>query len=178
MPFEYREQPWRKIRIFSKFTLLLLKLPFYAFLFVIPAARPRRNWSIRRSLNVLAARNFIDTLYDIDPAMNNRTPIEPTTEEEVAREESYGFVWVEPAPNKLISEDIREVAKLNKVTPTKISGYWYGRRDTFGKAGQKASANERVIYHFHGGGFVVSSYNFFPTSTLLTICVVRNRTSF
>lgn len=158
MSFEYREEPWRRIHIASKFILLLLKLPLYAILYVIPHARPRRNWSIRRSLTVLAARDFIDTLYDIDPAMLNRTPIEPTTDEEIAQAEGYGFVWVEPAPNKIVSEDIREVAKLNKVTPAKISGYWYGRRDPYGKAGQKAYDNERVIYHFHGGGFVVSAF--------------------
>ncbi|KAF7352697.1 Alpha/beta-hydrolase [Mycena venus] len=65
-----------------------------------------------------------------------------------------GFVWVEPAPHLIVGE-IQHFAELNGVKSARAGGFWYTRipDDLAGKP----SPGEKVVYHLHGGGFVMGS---------------------
>ncbi|KAJ6504210.1 alpha/beta-hydrolase [Mycena vitilis] len=65
-----------------------------------------------------------------------------------------GFVWVELRPELVVGEILR-FAGLNGVGPARVGGFWYGSKD--GPVGQRASADEQIIYYLHGGGFVMGS---------------------
>ncbi|PPQ77958.1 hypothetical protein CVT25_015433 [Psilocybe cyanescens] len=154
MTFAFRNQPWKALYLATSTVTLFLQLPIYAVIYVLPGARPRRSWSIGRSLAIFAFRSLINVLYNISPTlMDGVLPAEGMTPKQLSEAETYGFVWVDGAP-EFVTGEIKDTALLNEVTPARTSGYWYGKRDPSDKVGQKASPNERVIYHFHGGGFV------------------------
>ncbi|KAH9474642.1 Esterase LipU [Psilocybe cubensis] len=153
MTFAYRNQPWKALYLATRTAVLLFQLPFYAIIYIYPGARPRRTWSIGRSLVIFAFRAFIDVLYNTSPTLiGSVRPVEQMTQKEIEEAVEYGFVWVDGAP-EFVTGEIKDAALLNEVSPARISGYWYGKRDPYGKAGQRALPNEKVIYHFHGGGF-------------------------
>ncbi|KAI0052059.1 alpha/beta-hydrolase [Auriscalpium vulgare] len=148
MPFVFRSQPLKALYLTGAIlTLLFVKLPFQVVRNLIPALRPRPKWSLGRSVIVSVFASFIEILY------NTTLLSSPPIDEDA---DSAGLAWVEPTPD-LILGDVRNAASINKVEPSRIAGFWYGARGTSGKTGQKASPEETVLYHFHGGGFVMGT---------------------
>ncbi|THH09623.1 hypothetical protein EW146_g8636 [Bondarzewia mesenterica] len=78
-----------------------------------------------------------------------------------------GFVWVEPTPNLVVGE-IRDKAAINGVQAIRTGGFWFGTKGADGQVGQRASPNEKVFYHLHGGGFVMGSSH--PSNKLMMAC--------
>lgn len=92
---------------------------------------------------VQAFRVFIDTMYSTSLLLAG------SPEKAAAAADAVGFVWVAAAP-ELVTGEIRDLAEANNVQPTKTCGFWLGSRGANNEVGQKASANEKVIYHLHG----------------------------
>ena len=69
--------------------------------------------------------------------------------EVMASDERNGLVWIEPKPDILV-DAWESAAKINGVGPTRVAGYWYGKRDAAGKVGQMAETDEKVIYELLG----------------------------
>lgn len=117
---------------------------------LVPAWRPRPSWTLRRNLIVSGFRAFIDILY-------STALMQPPSLEKAAQDaQKLGFVWVDPAPELVVGE-IKEMAEANGVEAKRIAGFWYGPRGSDGAAGQKAEPGEMVIYHMHGGGYVMGT---------------------
>ncbi|KAI0041520.1 alpha/beta-hydrolase [Auriscalpium vulgare] len=151
MPFAFRRQPFKALYLTGAIaTLLLVRLPFQVIRNIVPAWRPRRTWSLGRSVLVSVYSSFIEILY------NTSLLSAPALDDAAKTPDPVGFVWVQPTPD-LIVGDVREAASVNKVESVRIAGFWSGVKDADGKAGQKATATEKVIYHFHGGGFVMGT---------------------
>ncbi|KAI0340622.1 alpha/beta-hydrolase [Trametopsis cervina] len=149
MAFTFRRQPFRAFYFFTNLTLLLfIRLPFWSLLYVLPSLRPRKTWSWKRSIIVQALRAFIDTLYA------TALPAAPVPDESTARKD--GLVWVDATPELVVGE-VKQFAETNAVEAVKVAGYWYGARDADGQVGQKATPGEKVVYHLHGGGFVIGT---------------------
>ncbi|TFY69113.1 hypothetical protein EVJ58_g611 [Rhodofomes roseus] len=70
--------------------------------------------------------------------------------------EKTGFVWVDPAPELVVGE-VKQMAEDNQVEAVKTGGFWYGPRSPNGAVGQKALKGEKLIYHMHGGAFVMGT---------------------
>ncbi|KAK0203485.1 alpha/beta-hydrolase [Desarmillaria ectypa] len=151
MAFAFRRQPLKTIYLTGRVAaLLFVQVPFWSVLYAIPAARPRPSWSLSRCLIVSVYRAFINVMY-------NTTLMASESPEKFSKEaEKVGFVWVDPAP-ELLSGEVKTLAEKNNVASERTSGFWYGPRGPDGKFGQPALANEKVIYHFHGGGFVMGT---------------------
>ncbi|KXN89314.1 Esterase [Leucoagaricus sp. SymC.cos] len=154
MAFTFRIQPFKVLYLLLAVAFLLfIQLPFYTIYYAFPSMRPRRSWSLSRSLIMVALQSFVNTMYNTAPM----TPPSPLEAE--AKGESVGFVTIEPAAAVLVNEDIVEAAKVNNVTAVKTGGFWYAPKDREVTVGQKAAKNEKVIYHFHGGGFTGGTGN-------------------
>lgn len=94
---------------------------------------------------MFAYRSYIDIMYSTSVS----TTIPPEKRDADVEAKEYGFVWVDAAP-EYVTGEVKEIAEKNNVSPARTAGFWYGQRGADGKAGQNASINERVIYHFHG----------------------------
>ncbi|KAI0340627.1 alpha/beta-hydrolase [Trametopsis cervina] len=149
MAFAFRHQPVKALYLVGNFTILLfIRLPFWAIRYALPATRPRKGWSWKRSVIVQALRSVIDTFFATG------LPTEPAPNESTAQKD--GLVWVDATP-ELIVGAVKQFAESNGVEAVKVAGYWYGTRDADGQVGQKAAPGEKVVYHLHGGAFLIGS---------------------
>ncbi|KAJ6574703.1 alpha/beta-hydrolase [Mycena capillaripes] len=143
MPFAFRHQPLKVLYLTSAICFLLfVRIPIWTVQYAFPFGRPRRQWTLRRSLIVSCLHAFLDVMY-------STTILQSPSIEKLAKEGgNSGFVWIEATPSFIVG-DILKKAKQNGVEAVRTGGFWFGKRGTDGKAGQKAGPNEMVFYHFH-----------------------------
>lgn len=145
MALQFHRQPLQLLyRAYARLTLVFLRLPVWFLTYlVLPSRRPRPSWGIRRNIIVKSLRVKFDAM------LMAGFPPEQDLREAAASADSLGFVWVNASPDLVVGE-LHELAALNGVEAQTTSGYWYGKRGSDGKVGQKAAADEKVIYHLHG----------------------------
>ncbi|KAF8057580.1 alpha/beta-hydrolase [Lyophyllum atratum] len=154
MVFAFRKQPLKTFYlIVSVASALFLRLPYWVVSALFPSNRPRRSWSLGRTVVVRGLQAVVNIMYDVgltggpDPNEASKSP------------DALGFVWVKGVSQEHITGRVAAAAKKNNVKPETISGYWYGKRDKDGRYAYRAKTNEKVIYYFHGGGHVSGSSN-------------------
>jgi len=144
MAFAFRHQPLKGLYMLSSvLALVFFRLPYWAFISLIPSFRPIPTWSFGRSIILHVFQAYVNILFSTaieSPARPNEN------DPDAARK---GLVWIDPSSD-LIVGDIRNLAKANNVEAVRTPGYWYGPRGSNGVAGQKAKPGEKVVYHFHG----------------------------
>ncbi|KAI9061123.1 alpha/beta-hydrolase [Trametes sanguinea] len=149
MPFAFRRQPLKDFALIGGPIFIFFSLPVWILVNALPAWRPRRSWSLKRALIVKLIRVGLKIAFSIEAFQS--PPLESY------KKDAASIVWVEPAPPELIVGELRELADTNEVKPERISGIWLGPKGPDGVAGQRAKAEERVVYHFHGGGHIMGS---------------------
>ena len=85
--------------------------------------------------------------------MNYRLGLLTSRPTAAERDSKVKSVWVYPTP-ELIHGEVKKFADINGVEPARIPGYWYDRDGRSVPVGEKAQANEKVLYYCHGGGYV------------------------
>lgn len=120
-------------------------MPWWAVVYLVPSFRPRSSWTYARALFVKAGNVAFVALFNavsLDFIRRDRRPL-------AEDEGKVGLVWIDAAP-ELVVGDVKKYAELNQVSPARVVGYWYGKRDSETKlAGQSAELDEKVILNFH-----------------------------
>ncbi|EIN13102.1 alpha/beta-hydrolase [Punctularia strigosozonata HHB-11173 SS5] len=151
MAFSFRRQPLRFFYLVVTILIILfIRLPYWLARYAIPAARPRPSWTLSRSLIVQFFRVYVNVLWDTE--IPTWVPPDPKAQSA----DADGLVAVDAAP-QYVKGEVGRMAEANGVSAVDVSGYWVGRRGADGKPGQKAEAGEKVVYHLHGGGFVMGA---------------------
>ncbi|EJF61521.1 alpha/beta-hydrolase [Dichomitus squalens LYAD-421 SS1] len=150
MPFAFRKQPLRLFYTIGFAFYLLAALPAWLVAYAVPTFRPRRHWSLTRCLMVNIVRSVIGSWYQT--SLPSPTPLDVLAKDA----KKTGFVWVKETPELIVGE-ILELAEKNGVQAVRRGGFWYGPRGPDGEPGQRASPDERVVYHVHGGAHVSGS---------------------
>ncbi|KAF8208738.1 alpha/beta-hydrolase [Mycena galopus ATCC 62051] len=148
--FKYHRQPQKSVYLVFSATFLLLRIPVWVLRNLLPWWRPRRQWSFSRSILV----EFINAATAI--MLQTSLPAPEPLEKMALSARETGFVWVEPAPH-LIEGDIQWFSELNEVRAARTGGFWYPRNLDKPLGTERASLGEKVVYHLHGGGFVMGS---------------------
>lgn len=65
-------------------------------------------------------------------------------------------LWIEPVPELIIGE-IKAFALSSDVLPVRVPGYWQDNKGFDVPVGQAPAPNEKIIYHMHGGAYIVGS---------------------
>ncbi|KAJ7665707.1 alpha/beta-hydrolase [Mycena rosella] len=161
MAFRFRQQPQKTLYLLVGAIYLLLRVPVWVVRNLVPSWRPRPKWSLGRTV-FLELVNAATALL-----LETSLPAPESLEKLAASADKTGFVWVEPAPH-LVLGDIQRFAELNGVSSARAGGCWYGPRGSDNSVGQKASPGEKVLYHMHGGGFVMGSASpsFSPSASM------------
>ncbi|KAI9000461.1 hypothetical protein BD414DRAFT_504520 [Trametes punicea] len=146
MLFPFRHQPLKAFFIAGSVFYLICAIPVWTVTNALPSWRPRRSWPLKRTLIIKLLRTAAKILYQI--GVDGSPPLDSF------KRERNRIVWVEPAAPDLIVGEIRDLAEMNGVKPVKVAGYWGGPIGSDGVPGQRASPEERVIYHFHGGAHI------------------------
>lgn len=68
------------------------------------------------------------------------------------------FIWIEGLDKSEILGEIKDFAAQTGVEPVRVPGYWL-HKDGFEwlPGHEKASKDEKVLLHFHGGAYTVST---------------------
>ncbi|KAJ7186798.1 alpha/beta-hydrolase [Mycena filopes] len=148
MVFRFRRQPQKTLYLAFAIPFLLLRIPFWTLRYLLPAWRPRRAWSLGRSI--------LAELIDAGTAIMLQTslPAPEPLEKMALSAGKTGFVWVQPAPDFIVG-DVQRFAEINGVASTKTGGFWYGTRTSDNAVGQRASPGEKVMGS--GGPFFLPS---------------------
>ena len=134
---------------------LFVRLPYWIVTSAVPFFRPRRSWTLTRTLGRHGMNALLEMYYDIGLPAREGIP-----DQDSVNPDATGFAWVNPVSSELVIGELAEYARRNQVEPARVYGYWYGARDESGKHGQHAIKGERVLYHLHGQSF--------PTSAIVT----------
>ena len=149
--FRYRSQPFKSLYILASLVSVIIRLPYWTIAYAHPAHRPRRSWSLWRSISVHLFSVYIKSMY----AVGLPTP-ESNPTKDSANAATSGFTRIDAVPEDLVKGEIAEMAKMNNVEPVYTYGYWYGKRGTESGHSQKAAPGDRVLYFLHG------AWTFFP----------------
>ncbi|KAL7280893.1 hypothetical protein ACG7TL_005837 [Trametes sanguinea] len=159
--FQFRRQPLTTFYyLYTLVSLLFAKLPYWTVRYALPSIRPQ-PWSLGRVVLVKCYREFVTALFRTTVASMN---MEASAVEKAGKADEAGLVWVDAAPELIVVPEIEEAARVNGIQAERRPGYWIGKRGPDGKVGQLAGPDEKVIYGFHGGGFIMgSAHPTFPT---------------
>ncbi|KIJ64873.1 hypothetical protein HYDPIDRAFT_89764 [Hydnomerulius pinastri MD-312] len=150
--FELRHQPLKTVYLlYSVVSILFVRLPFWVVSSLVPAWRPRPTWPLSRTVIVYGLQAFVSIAFSIGSFSGD------DAEKSSKDADKLGFVWVEPVPAELLKGEVASIAATNKVEPVRRHGYWYGKGVGGGSHGGKAQPDEKVLYHFHGGGYIVGT---------------------
>ncbi|KAI1789469.1 alpha/beta-hydrolase [Ganoderma leucocontextum] len=147
MPFAFRHQPVKTVYLLGAAVYVLGALPVWTVANALPSTRPRRSWTLKRSLVVTILRNAAVIIY----STSLQAP--PTLEACEKDAHALGFVWVKATPDLVVGE-VHELAEKNGVEAVPTAGFWIGPRGPDGNSDYPAGSDEKVVYHFHGGGHV------------------------
>ncbi|KAI0037123.1 Alpha/Beta hydrolase protein [Vararia minispora EC-137] len=146
MLFKYRSALFKYPFLFYiVLSTLFVRLPYWLLSSIRPSWRPRPSWDLRHVLTVRMFQVAIRTLFEVGL-------FPPPDESKKAGSE---YVVVPAVPPELVAGEVKGYAEMNSVSPTDVGGFWYGQRNDQGAAGQKAGEGETVIYHLHGGGYIM-----------------------
>lgn len=150
--FIFRHQPLKAIYLaYIAASLLFVRIPIWSILSVVPWLRPRSSWTYRRTLLVKSLQVIVPAIFNT--ASFSALRISPDVF--MKDEDAAGLVWIDAAPELVVGE-IKEFAKINKVSAVQVPAYWYGSRDTVtDRPGQRALPDEKVILNLHCASHVI-----------------------
>lgn len=151
-------QPFKTFYVLFQFSFLaLVKLPYVSILYILPSQRPCRGWTWLQAIGVVLVRDGIRISMNCGLVQNKKD----VRKEDLPLREKLGkhcrAEWIEPVKEEDVVGEVREIMLQNEVHPQGLAAYWYGEGVGHGEAVHLAGEDEKVLVHFHGGGYVVSA---------------------
>lgn len=123
MVFMFRSQPLKTFYIiYFVLSRLVVRIPLWIALSIVPTMRARQTWSFGRALLVHILNAYFQLQFNIGFA----PPLDPKKQARSA--DKLGFVWIEPVTDDFVVAEVATAARANNVRPSRISGYWFGKR--------------------------------------------------
>ena len=157
--------PRRLEVIFIRFQLIiipLIRLPFWLIYYSWRQNRPRKSWTLRRTINVQILRRLSKFFFELNMVGRRELSLEvPQEELELL---NARFVWIPELGEEDIVGVVAEHADRARIKSIAIPAYWMLKEGTkWSSEYDKAGEGEKVMLYFHGGGFVVCLFpHFFP----------------
>ena len=150
-------QPIKTVYLLYFAISILVQIPFWFLVFLLfPARRPRPAWSLKRAMIVRTFQELFTIR--IEPSAKRRDPLKEVLDSSL---KDAKFCWIPPLAEaadgepSLLCGELRRVAEIAGVRPTKIAGYWLLKKGAKWE-GEKAKPGEKTVLHLHGGAFYVS----------------------
>ncbi|KAJ8496084.1 hypothetical protein ONZ51_g1350 [Trametes cubensis] len=120
-------QPFKSLYlVYVATSLVFVKLPIWTLYYLPRSTRPRRAWSLKRTLIV----RTIQTLFATGRTVDMRGGAKPAVADKlddadkVLRDANAKSAWIEPIPEELFCGELRRYAEITGVAPVRIPGYW------------------------------------------------------
>jgi len=160
----WKKQPWKLIYvIYDTITSWTIRYPLW-FLLAIPRSnRTRPSWTIKRTfmVRVLKHIQYVRDKVGGELGSPDHTAIStlPGTK----------GLWITPVPH-LVTGDLKTWVATANIQCIPIPGYWLDRPNSSSSPlplGSPPQPGEKVLYHLHGGGYVIlSAHPSDPTSSI------------
>jgi len=148
MVHQFRHHPLKGLYLAFEFTTtLLFRLPYWVLGNVPRQLRPRQSWSLKKSVLIRALDRFNVVLGRTDALQFFGDHLKVTVGPDVRH------VWIEPTP-QLFNTEINNWAKVARVAPSTIPGYWIGKENRNAHIGVAPRPGEKIIYSLHGGAYI------------------------
>lgn len=150
----WSRQPY-KILYFIYFGLSVgfIFLPWFAIVSIPRSKRERPSWTWKKSTLVKLYRHGTRLTFRTHTSLSRDLSKEVPHSKTVRAK----FVWVEGLSDDFVRGELKRMLEIQGLTTVRTCGFWYGERDGGGGVGQKASPNEKVIYHLHGGAYWIGT---------------------
>jgi len=149
-------QPFKGIYLlgFSAF-VAFIQLPWWLIYYSWRPNRPRKSWTLRRTICVQMLRHFAWQL-PIKLGVFSKRDLSLEVSQEELEPLSSRFVWISELEKGDIVGVVGEHATRAGVKSIAIPAYWILKDGTkWSPAYDKAQKNEKVLLYFHGGAFMV-----------------------
>ncbi|KAF8320377.1 alpha/beta-hydrolase [Clavulina sp. PMI_390] len=150
-------QPWKTFYLTFQFSFLFLILtPLRCVMFFLPALRPRPKWTWLQSTFVLLIHDLVPiaTNAGIVQSRKDVRKVDMPSPKRCGR--NCQGVFLDPLVADDIVGEVKELMIHNDVRPAGVAIYWHG--DGVGtRPIAPAADDEKIIVHFHGGGYVLGS---------------------
>ncbi|KIY73135.1 alpha/beta-hydrolase [Cylindrobasidium torrendii FP15055 ss-10] len=141
-------QPAKAIFVTFQVLSLLIRIPLWIVFAVPKWSRPRRSWSIKRTLGLHLLNWNIDMIRRTGPLrlIPDHYSITPGLDTQ--------GIWIPAVAEDLLSEEIQSLAQKNNVKPSRIPGYWLHPKESSIPFGAPPIPGEKVLLMFHGGAYI------------------------
>ncbi|EJD03407.1 alpha/beta-hydrolase [Fomitiporia mediterranea MF3/22] len=154
--------PFRRIVAYVFAATLLIRIPCWILVNLLPAWRPRRSWTIRKSVGVNVIRYLFEGLGRFGMDCLFYRP----THKKLETGRGANGVYVGAVP-ELITGQVKEWAEKANVQSVQLPGYWMHKKGLTIPVEQKPSPDEKVVYFLHGGAYItLSAHPKSPTSII------------
>ena len=149
-------------------TILFIRLPWWFIYYSLRSNRPRKSWSLKRTVNVQLLRKI--TLLPMKFGLVDKRNLSLEVPQKELESLNARFVWVPELEKEDLVGPVAERATRAHVKSIAIPAYWILKQGSkWSPEYDKAQEGEKVILYFHGGAFVVCSLSlvlrvFVPTS--------------
>lgn len=152
-------QPYKTAYLTFQFSLLFfIIVPILCFRYMIPSQRPNPKWTWLQSVIVIIIRDAvrIGTNAGLLQVKKDVTKTDMPSDKSVKRScgSACQGVFLEPMSENDIVGEVKELMIKNEVHPAGVAVYWHGG-NIAEEPIQRAAVDEKVVVHFHGGGYIV-----------------------
>lgn len=139
-------------------TTLFVRLPWWLAYYSLRSNRPRKNWTLRRTIHLQAFRQLTKLFMEFGIADGRDLSLE-VPQEELAPLNAR-FVWIPELEEDLVGIVAEHAARAG-VKSIALPAYWILREGSkWSLEHNKAQGGEKVVLYFHGGSFAVSVFSF------------------
>jgi len=157
VPLLYR-QPFKGIYLLGFVAFMIfIRLPYWLIYYSWRPNRPRKGWTLFRTIRVQILRNFAWQLPFKVGVLGRRNLSLEVPQEELEPLNSR-FVWIPELEKEDIVGMVEEHATRAGVRSIAIPAYWILKEGAkWSPAYDKAQKDEKVLLYTHGGAFMVCS---------------------
>ena len=148
-------QPFKAIYLFGFAGIMVfIRLPYWLIYYSWRPNRPRKGWTLHRTINVQMVRKISQLPFKVGVLSNRDLSLE-VPQKELERYNSR-FVWIPELEKEDIVGMVGEHAARAGVEPIAVPVYWILKDGSkWSPAYEKAQKDEKVILYIHGGAFMV-----------------------
>ena len=151
-------QPFKAIYLLGFVAITIIQLPCWVFYYSWRPNRPRKSWTLRRTVVVRMLRKTIRIHLWLGVSSGRDLSLEVPQKD--LESLNARFVWIPELEKDDIVGIVAEHAARAGVESIAIPAYWILKEGIkWSPAHEKAQKDEKVVLYFHGGAFVV---RFFP----------------
>ncbi|MCO5565867.1 hypothetical protein L7F22_019542 [Adiantum nelumboides] len=166
----WSRQPY-KIFYFIYFGLSVgfVFLPWFAIVSIFPSKRERPSWTWKKSTLIKLYRHGTRLTFRTHTSLSR----DLTKEVPHSKTVRAKFVWVEGLSEDFVRGELKRMLEIQGLSTVRTCGFWYGERDGGGGVGHKASQDEKVIYHLHGGAYWIGTAHEDDVTSAVNVQVLK-----